>query len=57
MPGSRIPILAPDSLRERRPDFVLILPWNIAPEVRDQCRFVREWGGRFVTAVPQLLIE
>jgi hypothetical protein len=56
MPGSRIPILAPDSLRERRPDFVLILPWNIAPEVMAQCSYVRDWGGTFVVAVPSLTL-
>jgi SAM-dependent methyltransferase len=56
LPGSRIPILPPDALRERRPDFVLILPWNIAPEVTSQCSFVRDWGGRFVVAVPSLKV-
>lgn len=57
MPGSHIPILAPDVLAERRPDIVLILPWNIAAEVKVQNRHVREWGGVFVTAVPALVIE
>ncbi len=56
MPGSRIPILHPDALRERRPDVVLILPWNIAAEVSAQQACVREWGGEFVVAVPQLKI-
>ncbi|MDR3415432.1 MAG: class I SAM-dependent methyltransferase [Nevskia sp.] len=54
LPGSRIPILPPSVLRERRPDYVLILPWNIAAEVTAQHSYVREWGGRFVVAVPQL---
>ena len=57
MPGSRIPIMAPDAIRSTRPDFVLILPWNIAAEVKGQLSFVREWGARFVTAVPALTIE
>ncbi|MDP3229863.1 MAG: class I SAM-dependent methyltransferase [Acidovorax sp.] len=56
MPGSHIPILAPDALRERRPDYVLILPWNIADEVVKSNEFVREWGGKFVVAVPALRI-
>jgi SAM-dependent methyltransferase len=56
MPGSHIPILAPKELRERRPDYVLILPWNIADEVVKANEFVREWGGQFVVAVPALRI-
>jgi SAM-dependent methyltransferase len=54
LPGVHIPILPPAALRERRPDFVLILPWNIADEVVQQHGYVREWGGRFVVAVPEL---
>jgi SAM-dependent methyltransferase len=54
MPGSHIPILPPAALAERKPDVVLILPWNIAEEVRAQNALVREWGGRFVVAVPSL---
>lgn len=56
MPGSHIPILAPKELRERRPDYILILPWNIADEVVKANEFVREWGGQFVVAVPALRI-
>lgn len=56
MPGSHIPILAPKELRERRPDYVLILPWNIADEVVKSNEFVREWDGKFVVAVPALRI-
>lgn len=54
LPGTHIPILPPASLRERRPDVVLILPWNIAEEVMLQHAYVRDWGGRFVVAVPEL---
>jgi SAM-dependent methyltransferase len=54
LPGSHIPILAPSALAELKPDWVLILPWNIAGEVMDQQALVRQWGGRFVTAVPEL---
>lgn len=56
MPGSHIPILAPKELRERRPDFVVILPWNIADEVVKANEFVREWGGKFVVTVPALRV-
>lgn len=54
MPGSHIPILSPSALVEHRPDFVLILPWNISEEVIKQQSLIREWDGRFITAVPKL---
>lgn len=54
MPGSRIPIVPPQTLRERRPDRVLILPWNLAPEVMQQNAYICDWNGRFVVAVPTL---
>lgn len=52
LPGSHIPILHPDVLAERRPDIVLILPWNIADEVAAQHAQVRDWGGKFAIVVP-----
>lgn len=57
MPGSHIPILPPQALDERRPDYVLILPWNIAAEIRSQYRALAKSGTRFVTAIPELRIE
>ena len=57
MPGSHIPIVAPSQLRAERPDFLVILPWNIADEVREQCRDLAEAGTRFVTAVPCLEVR
>ncbi len=56
MPGSRIPIVAEDRLREARPDDVVLLPWNLRDELMEQLAYVREWGGRFVTAVPSLKV-
>lgn len=56
MPGSRVPIVEESRLRATRPDYVLILPWNLREEVMQQLAYVREWGGRFVTAVPRLEI-
>jgi hypothetical protein len=56
MPGSHIPILNPAALYERKPDFVLILPWNIRDEIVSQHGAINEWGGRFVVAVPELEI-
>jgi SAM-dependent methyltransferase len=57
LPGSRIPVLAPEALREHCPDFVLILPWNLREEIAAAQAAVRGWGGRFVTAVPELRIH
>ena len=54
MPGSRIPIVDENHLATRRPDRVLILPWNLRTEVVAQLDYIRAWGGRFVTAVPEL---
>ncbi len=54
LPGSRIPVVDEAHLRADQPDFVLILPWNLKAEVMDQLAYVRAWGGKFVTAVPQL---
>lgn len=56
MPGSHIPILQPNILREHKPDFVIILPWNIAQEVQQQNADIREWGGKFVVTIPSLKI-
>lgn len=56
MPGSHIPIYAPEALRENRPDDVVILPWNIAQEVRTQLADLVHNGTRFVTAVPELSV-
>ena len=52
-PGTHIPILAPERLRETRPDYVLILPWNLEREITGSMSFIREWGGRFVVPIPQ----
>lgn len=56
MPGSHIPILAPAVLAEKRPDYLVILPWNIATEVKQQNAHLAELGTKFVTAVPKLEI-
>ena len=52
LPGSRIPIHHPDRIRETRPDYVLILPWNLRDEIAQQMSYVREWGGKFVVPIP-----
>ena len=54
LPGCRIPIVSEAQLKKIRPDYVLILPWNLRAEVTEQLAYVREWGGKFVTSVPAL---
>lgn len=56
-PGSRIPVRAPQALIDARPDYILILPWNLRPEIKRQMAMVRDWGGRFVVAIPDLQID
>ena len=53
-PGTRIPILAPEKIRETKPDYVLILPWNLKDEISKQHAYIREWGGRFVVPIPKV---
>ena len=53
LPGSHIPIAAPAKLAEVRPDYVLILPWNLTDEITRELAYVRKWGGRFVVASPE----
>lgn len=53
-PGTRIPIGHPDRIAETRPDYVLILPWNLKEEIMEQMAFIRAWGGRFVVPIPTL---
>ena len=57
MPGSHIPILPPKALKSYRPDYVLILPWNIADEVVSQQSSIEDWGGQFVVSIPHLEIK
>jgi len=57
LPGCRIPIVAEAQLKQTKPDYVVILPWNLRNEVVEQLAYIREWGGQFVTAVPTLQID
>jgi SAM-dependent methyltransferase len=54
MPGSHIPILRPEELETTKPDFIILLPWNLKSEITQQLSFVRNWGGQFVTMIPTL---
>lgn len=56
LPGTHIPIFSPEQLWEARPDYVLILPWNLKNEIMDQLSGIREWGGRFVVPIPEVTV-
>jgi SAM-dependent methyltransferase len=56
LPGSHIPIYAPERIRETKPDFVLILPWNLEKEIASQMDFIHEWGGRLVVPIPEVRV-
>jgi hypothetical protein len=57
LPGSRIPIVSEERIRQEHPEYILILPWNICSEVIHDLSYVREWGGQFVTAIPEMCIQ
>jgi len=57
LPGSHIPIYHPDRIRETKPDYVIILPWNLKDEIIEQLQYIREWGGRFVVPIPQVAVS
>jgi SAM-dependent methyltransferase len=54
LPGSHIPVFAPSQIDEFKPDFVLILPWNLREEITEQMSHIRSWGGKFVVPIPEL---
>ncbi len=56
LPGTRIPIYNPDRIRETKPDFVVILPWNLKDEIMQQLVYIREWGGHFVVPIPKVSV-
>jgi SAM-dependent methyltransferase len=56
LPGSHIPIYHPDRIRETKPEYVVILPWNLKDEIMEQLQFIREWGGRFIVPIPKVSI-
>jgi SAM-dependent methyltransferase len=56
LPGTHIPIYHPEKIKETRPDYVLILPWNIKDEIKEQMQHIRAWGGRFVVPIPEVRI-
>ncbi len=57
LPGTHVPIFPPDRIYETKPDFLLILPWNLKDEIIEQNAFIREWGGKFVVPIPEVQIH
>jgi hypothetical protein len=56
LPGTHIPIYAPQKIEETKPDYVLIFPWNFKDEIMAQMAHIRKWGGRFLTPIPQVKV-
>jgi 2-polyprenyl-3-methyl-5-hydroxy-6-metoxy-1,4-benzoquinol methylase len=56
LPGTHIPVLSPDEIARRRPDYLFILPWNLEREIVEQMAQIRDWGGRFVTPIPRVKV-
>jgi SAM-dependent methyltransferase len=56
LPGTHIPIYHPDRIQETKPDYVVILPWNLKDEIMQQLQFIRQWGGRFVVPIPRVVV-
>jgi SAM-dependent methyltransferase len=56
LPGTHIPILHPDQIRNTRPDYILILPWNLKTEIIRQLEYIREWGGQFIVPIPRVQV-
>lgn len=56
LPGTHIPVYAPEKIKETKPDYVLILPWNLKDEVMKQMAYIKEWGGQFVVPIPEVQV-
>jgi hypothetical protein len=56
LPGTHVPIVHPDRIKETKPDYLLILPWNLKEEIMEQMRYIRDWGGRFLIAIPEVKV-
>ena len=57
LPGSRIPIAPPEKVKETKPNYLLILPWNLKDEIMGQMEGIREWGGKFVVPIPEVTVH
>ena len=54
--GSRISVQNPEIINETKPDYVIIFPWNLSDEISNQLSFIKNWGGKFVIAIPELKV-
>ncbi len=54
LPGTHIPIYSPDQIKATKPDYVLILPWNLKDEIKEQLAYIHEWGGKFIVPIPEV---
>ena len=57
LPGSHIPVVNEEKMKLERPDFVIIFPWNLSVEIKQQLSYIREWGGRFLIPIPTIVID
>lgn len=56
LPGTHIPVYSPEKIRDTRPDYVLVLPWNIKDEIMAQMSYIRDWGGQFILPIPEVRV-
>ena len=56
LPGTHIPIFHPDKIQETKPDYLLILPWNLKDEIMSQMAYIRDWGGKFIVPIPEVKV-
>ncbi len=56
LPGTHVPIFSPDRIRETKPDYLMILPWNFKDEIMEQNAFIKEWGGQFFVPIPEVRV-
>jgi hypothetical protein len=56
LPGTHIPVFSPEKIADTKPDYVLILPWNLKAEITEQLAYTRAWGARFIVPVPEVSI-
>ena len=56
MPGTHIPIYSPEKIKETKPDYIVILAWNLKHEIMQQMNFIKNWGGKFVVLIPEVKI-
>ena len=56
MPGSRIPVYNSDMITKFKPDYIIIFPWNLKQEIMSQLEYTKEWGAKFIIAIPELTV-